>query len=57
MSHKTQAAGHDRLSGTPQYDVSYFAARHGITAAEARRIIDQAGGNRNWADELAGAQK
>jgi len=42
-----------RVSGEEQYEVSYFAKKHGISAEEARRIIAQAGPSREKADSLA----
>jgi hypothetical protein len=33
--------------------VNYFARKHGLTAAEVREIIKQAGGNREKANQFA----
>ena len=48
--------GRDRakISGSEQYEVQYFAQKHGISTDRARDIIKQAGNNRARADELAG---
>jgi hypothetical protein len=37
--------------------VSYFARKHGFTAADARGILQDAGRSRDKANELAGAGK
>lgn len=39
------------------YEVSYFAKKHGITAADARAILQQSGPSRKKANELAEASK
>ena len=48
-----RAADGRRLAGGQAYEVSYFARKHGLTAAEARDIIKQARGNRVKANQLA----
>ena len=45
------------VAKTEQYEVAYFASKHGITAAEARVILDEAGRSRKTADQLADAKK
>ncbi|MDX0597145.1 DUF3606 domain-containing protein [Sinorhizobium medicae] len=51
---KTKTAADRRLvAGTQEYEVSYFAKKHGITAADARRIIKQHGNDRDAADKAA----
>ncbi|WP_428482732.1 DUF3606 domain-containing protein [Sinorhizobium meliloti] len=41
---KTKRVADRRLvSGTRKYEVDYFARKHGIAAADARRIIKQHG--------------
>jgi hypothetical protein len=52
---RTQRGEADRrqVSGSEQYEVSYFAARHGLTMNEARNIIRQADGSRERAGQLA----
>ena len=48
---KTKTAADRRLvSGTQKYEVDYFARKHGIAAADARRIIKQHGNDRDAAD-------
>ena len=39
------------------YEVAYFARKHGISAADARAIIKEAGPNRAAANQLALARK
>lgn len=52
---KQMTGGQDRarVAGEQQYEVAYFAAKHGLTAAQAREIIDLAEGSRTRADDLA----
>jgi hypothetical protein len=50
-------AGASRLSAGEEYAIELFAEKHGITADQARKIIDRAGGSRSKADELAAKQK
>ncbi len=45
-----------RVAGEQQYEVAYFAKKHGISAEEAKRIIARAGPSRQKADSLAGGQ-
>lgn len=47
------ARDRSRVAGEQQYEVAYFANRHGLTTEEARRIIAAAGPSRAKADELA----
>ena len=51
--------GRDRakVNSQEQYEVAYFAHKHGITAAEAREILKQAGPSREAADKAAAAYK
>ncbi len=44
------------VASEEQYEVAYFAKKHGITAEEARRILDYAGRSRAKADEMAEAK-
>jgi hypothetical protein len=48
-----RAADRRRIARGQPYEVNYFARKHGLTAAEAREIIKQAGGNREKANHLA----
>jgi len=41
----------------PQYRVKYFARKHGLSAADARSILQRAGQSREKANELAAAEK
>ena len=45
------------VAKTEQYEVSYFAKKHRITAADARAILQKAGRSRDKANELAGEEK
>jgi hypothetical protein len=49
---KSKVGSQDRaqVSGEEQYEVAYFAQKHGISAAQAREIIDLAGNSREKAD-------
>lgn len=40
-----------------QYEVAYFARKHRISAADARATLQQTGGSRDEANELAEASK
>jgi hypothetical protein len=41
------------VASEEQYELAYFAQKHGISAAEAREILDRAGRSREKADALA----
>ncbi len=45
------------IASRQNYEVSYFAKKHRISAAEAREILQQAGRSREKANELAEAMK
>lgn len=45
------------VAASEQYEVTYFARKHRISAADARAIIQQAGRSREKANELAEAEK
>ena len=53
---KTDRGAQDRarVSGEEQYEVAYFAKKHGISTDEARRIIQEAGPSRAKADAAVG---
>ena len=51
---KQGARDRSRVSGSEDYEVEYFAKKHGLTAEKAREIIKQAGGNRAKAAEYYG---
>ena len=44
--------GRSRVAGGQAYEVSYFARKHGISYAQAERIIERARGNRQRANAL-----
>ena len=52
---KTQQDGRDRakISGSEQYEVQYFADKHGISNDKARQIIAASGNSRENADAAA----
>ncbi|SFZ80799.1 Protein of unknown function [Devosia enhydra] len=56
---KSKIGGQDRqrVAANQQYEVKYFAQKHRISAADAREVIQQAGGSRDKANELAQAMK
>lgn len=45
------------VAAKQQYEVSYFARKHRISAADARGILQRAGRSRDKANELAAAEK
>ena len=53
----TGTADRRRVAGGEQYEVAYFAAKHGIPADEARKIISKAGPSREKADSAAEEHK
>lgn len=60
MSDNKQAQdGRDRakVNAEQQYEVAYFAKKHGLTASQARDILDRAGPSRKAADEAAARSK
>ncbi len=56
---KTKRGGQDRarVAAEQPYEVSYFARKHRISAAEARAIIKEAGPDRQAANKLARSRK
>lgn len=54
---KRGAADRSRVAAGEAYEVTYFARKHGITAAEARAIIKEAGPDRKAANALATQRK
>ena len=56
---KTKIGGpdRDRVAGEQPDEVTYFAAKHGLTSEEALKIITEAGPGRASADELAERRK
>jgi hypothetical protein len=51
--------GRDRakVNAEEQYEVAYFANKHGISAEQARQILADAGPSRKAADEAAMRRK
>lgn len=45
------------VAKTQQYEIAYFARKHGISAADARSVLQRAGRSREKANELAQAEK
>ena len=56
---KQMQDGRDRskVNAEEQYEVAYFAQKHGLSAGEARKILEQAGPSRKAADEAASRSK
>jgi hypothetical protein len=50
---KTGAADRGRVAGGEGYEVEYFAQKHGITAEQARDLIDRHGNDRAALDAAA----
>jgi hypothetical protein len=46
-----------RVSGSEDYEVSYFAQKHGISAEQARDLISKHGNDRETLDREAGKLK
>jgi hypothetical protein len=45
-----------RIASGEQYEAKYFARKHRLPMADARAIIQQAGGSREKANQLAAAR-
>ena len=50
---KTGAADRARVAGDEDYEVGYFAERHGISREQARQLIEQHGNDRATLDRAA----
>lgn len=50
---KRGAADRRRVAGGEDYEVEYFARRHGITVADAKGLIERIGNDRAALDEAA----
>jgi hypothetical protein len=52
---KSKRGGADRrrVAGGQGYEVSYFARKHGISADQARRLIDKVGNDRDKLNKAA----
>ena len=46
-----------RVAGDEPYEVSYFAQKHGISAEQARELIERHGNDRDTLDREAGKLK
>ena len=42
-----------RVAGEQEYEVRYFADKHGISVEQAQRLIDEHGNSREKLDEAA----
>ncbi len=54
---KRGAADRSRVAAGEPYEVNYFARKHGLSREEAQKIIKQAGGNRDKANQIAETKK
>ena len=50
---KRGKADRSRVSGSEGSEVNYFARKHGISAGEARKLIDRVGPNRERLNKAA----
>jgi Protein of unknown function (DUF3606) len=55
MSNTRRKRDRSRVAGGEVYEVSYFARKHGISRAQAERIISRARGSRQRATALSHA--
>jgi len=54
---KRGANDRSRVAAGEPYEVNYFARKHGLSREEAQKIIKQAGGNRDKANQIAETKK
>jgi Protein of unknown function (DUF3606) len=56
---KTNRSGADRsrVAGGEEYEVDYFARKHGISVAQAEELIKEHGNSREKLDSAAGELK
>ncbi|MDB5719479.1 MAG: hypothetical protein JWP15_97 [Alphaproteobacteria bacterium] len=54
---KTGAADRRQVAGGEAYEVDYFANKHGLSAQQARELIERIGNDRAKLDAAAGALK
>ncbi|MBV8687049.1 MAG: DUF3606 domain-containing protein [Alphaproteobacteria bacterium] len=56
---KTKTGGQDRsrVAGGEDYEVEYFARKHGLTAEQARELIARVGNDREALDSAAEEMK
>jgi hypothetical protein len=52
---KSKVGGQDRrtVAGDEAYEVEYFARKHGLSAQQARQLMDEHGNNRATLDAAA----
>jgi Protein of unknown function (DUF3606) len=50
---KRGARDRSRVAGGEAYEVNYFARKHALSRSDAEKIIKQARGNREKANEIA----
>jgi len=51
--HNVGEPDRSRVSGSEGYEVEYFARKHGLTAGQARTLIDRHGNDREVLDREA----
>lgn len=54
---KTGAADRGKVAGGEGYEVSYFARKHGLSRAEAQKLIDAVGNDREKLNAAAARKK
>lgn len=54
---KTGAADRGKVAGGEGYEVSYFARKHGLSRAEAQKLIDTVGNDREKLNAAAARKK
>jgi len=52
MSDTRRNRARSRMTGSESYQVSYFARKHGISRAQAERIVRRARGSRQLANAI-----
>jgi hypothetical protein len=51
--HKQDNRDRSRVSGSEEYEVAYFAEKHGLTLQQGRELIAQHGNQRDVLDKAA----
>lgn len=54
---KSGAQDRDRVAGEQDYEVRYFAERHGISTEQAQQLISKHGNDRETLDRAASQMK
>jgi hypothetical protein len=54
---KKGAADRRKVAGGEGYEVSYFARKHGLSRADARKLIDSVGNDRDKLNAAAAGKK